>query len=800
MEEILMAHDVFISYSAQDKTIADAVCATLESRKIRCWISPRDVMPGVSYAEALVRAINESKIFVLVFSSQANSSPQVLREVERAVNKGIPIIPFRIENVVPTKSMEYFLMIPHWLDALTPPMEKHLHKLADTVQALLNEVNKTISENHAVNAAPVEQPVERKEQKSEQPQQRKKTLKPIWLWTGIPIIVLIVTLLIIFIPKMEKSNEKQTETPPVFTAATSSTLSSGPTSPSTSVTSTTSTTAVLSTPPATTPVVTAVTTTETTPAASANWWDIFGAPNYGGTMAIPITQLSTVSLDTADLTAAKYQYWSEGLFYSNWSTDRSVWPFTTGFAPAEFSEGLLAESWEQNASQTMIVHLRHGVHWQNKAPVNGREITAGDVQYNYDRLLGTGSGFTQPVPAFSGILYNIQRVTVIDQYTLKFDLKDTNALTISQIMDARIRFLPPEIVQKSVLTDWKSAAGTGPWTLSDFVAASSMTLSKNPDYWGYDERHPQYQLPYLDNFKLLVINDSATTLAALRTRKIDVIADPVSGISWENAQSLKQTNPDIQQGWLPSPGPSLELRCDKTPFNDIRVRKALQMAVDRKTIANSVYGGSIDGTPAGILNPVSRGFTTPYAQWPADLQQEYSYNPNKAKQSLAEAGFPSGFSTNMIVSTNDSQPLMQILQAYFAAIGVDMQIKTLDPVTFNNYLTNGKYDQMVMTYTTGETGSSIEPFYTRYSSSPTNYTHNNDTAYDNLANKIKAAASQDDLKKACIAADMYALEKHWAVNICPLVTPVLWQSYIKGYSGEINPGGFDFARWWRVAQ
>jgi len=137
-----MAHDVFISYSAQDKAVADAACANLEGRKIRCWIAPRDVLPGTPYAEALIDALNQSRIMVLVFSASANGSPQVMREVERAVNKGIPIIPFRIENVTPSKAMEYFLSAPHWLDALTPPLEKHLQRLADTVQALLTEIEK----------------------------------------------------------------------------------------------------------------------------------------------------------------------------------------------------------------------------------------------------------------------------------------------------------------------------------------------------------------------------------------------------------------------------------------------------------------------------------------------------------------------------------------------------------------------------------------------------------------------------------------------------------------------------------
>jgi TIR domain-containing protein/YARHG domain-containing protein len=132
-----MAFDVFISYSSLDKPTADAACAMLESLGIRCWIAPRDIMPGSEYGAAIVEAIHQSRVLVLVFSSHANQSPQIGREVERAVSRGIPIVPLRIENITPTQSLEYFIGTVHWLDALTPPVEQHLHRLGEAVRALL---------------------------------------------------------------------------------------------------------------------------------------------------------------------------------------------------------------------------------------------------------------------------------------------------------------------------------------------------------------------------------------------------------------------------------------------------------------------------------------------------------------------------------------------------------------------------------------------------------------------------------------------------------------------------------------
>ena len=133
-----MAHDVFISYASEDKIKADAVCARLESHRIRCWIAPRDVLPSMDYGQALVEAIRQSRLVVLIFSARSNDSAHVKREVERAVAKGIPILPFRIEDVTPSSSLEFFIAGAHWLDALTPPLERHLERLAETVELLLS--------------------------------------------------------------------------------------------------------------------------------------------------------------------------------------------------------------------------------------------------------------------------------------------------------------------------------------------------------------------------------------------------------------------------------------------------------------------------------------------------------------------------------------------------------------------------------------------------------------------------------------------------------------------------------------
>ena len=133
-----MAHDVFVSHSVKDKLVADAIVARLEAESVRCWVAPRDVVPGADWGESIVDAIESSRIMILIFSKSANDSRQIKREVERAVDKGVYIIPFRVDDIEPTKSLEYFISTSQWMDAFPPPLERHLETLAKTVKAILS--------------------------------------------------------------------------------------------------------------------------------------------------------------------------------------------------------------------------------------------------------------------------------------------------------------------------------------------------------------------------------------------------------------------------------------------------------------------------------------------------------------------------------------------------------------------------------------------------------------------------------------------------------------------------------------
>jgi ABC-type transport system substrate-binding protein len=219
------------------------------------------------------------------------------------------------------------------------------------------------------------------------------------------------------------------------------------------------------------------------------------------------------------------------------------------------------------------------------------------------------------------------------------------------------------------------------------------------------------------------------------------------------------------------------------------------MALDRPTIAKTYYGGTVDGKPCGVTSPVFKGWMTPFDEWPQALKDEYTYNPTKAKQLLAEAGYPTGFKTNIVASTAIDLDLMQIIKSQFLDIGVDMEIRAMEPGATDAYTSAMKHDQMCYGGQTGFVFPLNIIAVRRHSKKSTaNFTGNNDPVYDAMVDSVAVAATEDEASKLMRDMEIYLLKQHWDIYIFPLKGYTLWQPYLKGYSGEI--AGQDQGRVW----
>lgn len=577
------------------------------------------------------------------------------------------------------------------------------------------------------------------------------------------------------------------------TTTTQSTTSTASTTASTAVSTTITTQS--NNPSSTVPA-----TTVTSAQSQTNWWDTFGTPQHGGELnlysrnTIKSTFDPNLSFNSNDVLFEKL------LFYS-WTQDREEYPNTSGLIPEKYQQGWLAESWQWNDPQTLVIKIRNNVYWQKTSLVDGRELVADDIVHHYQRLGGLGGGYTKGSPFFSSVDFaRWDNIKAIDDHTIVFTFKQPSIiLNYFSILSTNSPVTPPEMAKtEGGFNDWKTASGTGPFIFSDLIPESSESLVRNPDYWGYDERYPENKLPYVDKYNIIYIPDVTTALAAVRTGKIDFI----DGLDTVQGDTLQKTSPDIVLGTVSQNGWAIEFRCDIKPFDDIKVRKALQMAVNFDELVKNYYQGKVPSDPCSFCNPINmKGYCLPYSEWPADLQAEYKYNVTEAKQLMTDAGYPNGFSTNILTSSAGGPvydlQILQIVKSYYAEIGVQMEIKTMEYSAFKAYISAMKHDGMTQSFYCGVSYLPSSAIDLCYSKSARNLLKNNDAYYDSLVAQFNNVMTEEEAMAIVQKCDLYAAQQHWRVSLPLRVRINAFQPYIKGYwANEYLLEHFQAARVW----
>ena len=534
------------------------------------------------------------------------------------------------------------------------------------------------------------------------------------------------------------------------------------------------------------------------------------APQYGGTLTA-VTPSDPAGSDAffGHPTMKAIEQVCETLAGIDWAVDRKDHGLSSIHLPDFALTGRLAESWEMSPDGlTLTFHIRQGVHWHDKAPMNGRELTAKDVEYNWQRYTGLGSGYTEFSPniaQWSGLDdLGIASITATDKYTVVFTLAQPNLQVPREILwPYPTCILPPEVIeQHGDVTDWRNLVGTGPFELTDWVEGSSMTFEKNPNYWGFDEKYPQNRLPYVDELKVMIMPDETTRLAALRTGKVDYLGylfyAHVKSVN--TIEQLQQSNPELHVFPFYREATGIALSAQNPPFNDVRVRHAIQMALDIETIANTYFKGWSLGAPVGFLGDGLVGYIPAFEDWPEDIKQYYTYDPAGAEALLDEAGYPRGADGIRLKAGLDFRDLYdlghyELAVAQLGEIGVDVELKPMDTGAWAGRLREHTYDGMTSEAVGFE--HSVGMLGQNHSSSTWNPAGLRDPAYDALADAVPLAPTQEELVRRVGEAAMYLTENHWHVWLgrAPLFSVV--QPWVKGYSGEVaQESGVILGRVW----
>src|SRR5499425_1997955 len=328
------------------------------------------------------------------------------------------------------------------------------------------------------------------------------------------------------------------------------------------------------------------------------------------------------------LTIAPFTHWVLSFVYSRLVRHKvgaDVQPGTFIVEPD------LAERWETPDDTTYVFHLRHGVHWHNKPPVNGRELVAEDVKFTFQRFL------TEPGNPERQLLEAVDRVEVVDRYTVKFLLNEPFVWLLDILASAICMWIiAPEVVETyGDLKKVESAIGTGPFLLERYEPNVKIVFRRNPDYF-------RPGLPYVDGVEWLVLDDESTGLAMYRTGQLDAGPGGNWTVRQEDLEALKKSHPHLRyQDMLAINSTTIWMRTDQPPFNDVRVRRAISQAIDRQALIEAVY---LRGEPTAAVPRGLQEWSLPVDQLGAGAKY-YQYDPHEAKRFLAEAGFPNGFKT-----------------------------------------------------------------------------------------------------------------------------------------------------------
>ncbi|UCH42213.1 MAG: ABC transporter substrate-binding protein [Dehalococcoidales bacterium] len=446
----------------------------------------------------------------------------------------------------------------------------------------------------------------------------------------------------------------------------------------------------------------------------------------------------------------------------------------------------LATGYEMPDDETIIWHIRQGVHFQDRPPANGRELNAHDIVFNLRRAYWTEGAY----------LFNTYRqdrgesptsIEALDDWTVEMKVPPARQIPILFASNDYVNIQCPEAVEQyGDANSVESSIGTGPFTWTDYVAVSSITFERNPDYWRNNPLHPEDQLPYIDGVKIFVIPDASTSLAAFRTGKIETR----SITETDEWQDMLYTNPELS--WIrrqPTGCATIWWRMDKPelPYDDIRVRQALHYAIDNQAIIDDYYNGEAEMITAPVAHlPEFAGMWTELEDYSEDIQKLYGYYPDEAIELLADAGYPDGFNCTVLTA---SEGLLPIIKDNWEKVGVNVEIEIKTSPVVSSIVMRGQHEDM---YYGGESGEVVLKCNQWRTDSYLNYSMVDDAEFNEWF--VEWEANMLDWDHLIGMMKYMEPRMRAQANSIRLPAPYsyyMWWPWLKSWEGENNIGYYN---------
>ena len=526
------------------------------------------------------------------------------------------------------------------------------------------------------------------------------------------------------------------------------------------------------------------------------------SPKYGGTLEIGTiySTISALSWDSHDWNW-KHNHDTGQVYEQLFAADIAKTKghggkyalISDAYIPTHLIRGELAEKWEWTENPlTLVITLRKGVMFPEKPGVmKAREFVADDVVYAFKRLASS--------PKASKKYFDyVKDVVARDKHTVVFEMSEYNAEWDYRFGYGYYSGIVPKEVVDAGAANWKNINGTGPFKLTDFVQGNSNTYEKNAEYWDKETiNEKEFKLPYVDKVVYRIIKDEATRTTALRTGKLDIL----EAIRWQEVDTLRKSAPQLKWNkWLNTSGTFLSMRVDTKPFDDIRVRRALNMAVNKDEIVKAYYNGNAE-LFAYPQHPDYEAYFEPLSAQPGSVQELFKFDPVKAKKLLAEAGYPNGFTfkTQVCSCSPDHMDLLPLVSAYLEQVGVKMEIQTLEYAAFLSAMTSqtNSAGYFMNNGHTNPTTTIRKSFTPGQVWNPSQWNDPKLTARMDAVYLEKDEAKRQKELRAMTTEMLDAAPYIW------LPTPYVftaWWPWVKNYEGELRAGsvrpGPIYARIW----
>jgi peptide/nickel transport system substrate-binding protein len=460
--------------------------------------------------------------------------------------------------------------------------------------------------------------------------------------------------------------------------------------------------------------------------------------------------------------------------------------------PSDAIRGELAEKWVWENPNTLVVTLRKGVMLPEKPGVlKARALNAEDVVFTYERMEKS----PKKIPQYFD---HVAKVSARDSQTVVFQFKDFFAEWDYRFGWGYYSGILPKEVGTLDVKDWKLAVGTGPFQLTEYVAGNSQTYTKNANYWDTERLGgTAHKLPFTDKLTYRIIKDEATQLTALRTAQIDLL----EWVRWTAVDELKKSAPALKWNrWLNQSGQFLSMRVDRKPFDDIRVRRALNMAVNKQEIVKSYYGGHAE-LFSYPMHPEYTGYFEPLEKMPASVRELFTYDPAKAKKLLAEAGYPNGFSFKVQVTTanHDHMDLLPLVAGYLEKVGVKIEIVPMEYPAFLAAMVSKKNEAgyFMNNGHTNPTTSIRKSFVTGQTWNPSQWA---DPAFDKKMDEVYRTRDEGKRQQMIREMTVEILDKTPYIWLPTPYYFTAWWPWVQNYDGELRAGavrpGPIYARIW----